>query len=132
MKNFLSDLYYAFYRVWRNKIRRFPRRVRWFIQRGRRGWSDEDAWGIYYYLGDIIPQMLRHMAETTCSYPGVEPYETPEKWRVKLNELADKIGAYREMSEMPDGWTGEKEEEAYKITQQGLKEMADIFGHLWD
>ena len=41
-------------------IRELPSRTKFFIQRGRRGWSDQDAWSIDYWLVDnLIPMFKR-------------------------------------------------------------------------
>lgn len=51
-------------------------------------WSDFDSWFI-----TIIPCMLRDMALKGCAYPGVEPFETPEKWHEWLNRMASQLEA---------------------------------------
>lgn len=45
-----------------------------------------------------MPQMLRHLAKNSCGYPGVEPFETPEKWDDWLNAMADTFEALQEES----------------------------------
>ena len=42
-------------------IRELPSRTKFFIQRGRRGWSDEDAWSIDYWLVDNLIPMLKRL-----------------------------------------------------------------------
>lgn len=39
----------------------FAREVSWFIQRGRRGWSDKDWWNLDNYLTDILIGALSKM-----------------------------------------------------------------------
>lgn len=119
---------YAPYRAWKWFLR-IPREIQWKWQRMNRGWSDQDVWGAYYHLSRVIPGMLRNLADNHMGHPGAL---TDEEWTAKLRSMADKIEAYVIMSEMPDDWTMEKENEAYKITQEGLREMADWFGNLWD
>jgi len=65
---------------WRavDKIRYFPKEVKWFWQRGTRGWSDQDAWSVYDHLNEIIPPMLRQMSKNSHGYP-VAMYEDSNK-----------------------------------------------------
>jgi hypothetical protein len=35
--------------------------VKWFFQRGIRGWANRDTWSIDYYLNTWMPDALRHM-----------------------------------------------------------------------
>ena len=42
-------------------IRELPSRTKFFIQRGRRGWSDQDAWSIDYWLVDNLIPMLKRI-----------------------------------------------------------------------
>ena len=42
-------------------IRELPSHAKFFIQRGRRGWSDQDAWSIDYWLVDNLIPMLKRI-----------------------------------------------------------------------
>ena len=42
-------------------IRELPSCAKFFIQRGRRGWSDQDAWSIDYWLVDNLIPMLKRI-----------------------------------------------------------------------
>ena len=39
------------------------RELKWFIQRGKRGWSDRDGWSIDWHLSEILPAMLKNLKE---------------------------------------------------------------------
>ncbi len=118
---------YAPLRAWKFFLR-IPRELKWKLQRMTRGWSDQDVWGAYSYIADVISGMLVHLSE----HHGGHPIDmTDEEWTAKLKDLSVRIKAYN-TSEDLDNWSGEKEEESYEITQQALKEMADVFGRLWD
>ena len=70
--------------------------IRNFIHRGRFGFGYVDIWCMDEYLLDVIPMMLRHLADYSCGYPGVEPFDTPEKYKNFLKRLAEKFENCRE------------------------------------
>jgi hypothetical protein len=35
--------------------------IKWFIQRGARGWADRDTWSLDYHLNTWMPDVLRRM-----------------------------------------------------------------------
>ena len=53
------------------------------------GWTYGDAWDWYDWFLHVVPDMLRHIAINGSAYPGAEPFDTPEKWRDWLLEMAD-------------------------------------------
>jgi hypothetical protein len=67
-----------------DKVTNFPYQVKWFIQRGKRGWADCDVWSVDYYLTPIIIGMLKKLKETTHGYPyGL----TEKKWDKTLDKM---------------------------------------------
>lgn len=50
-------------------IRQFPREVKYFFQRGIRGWSDRDIWGFDYFLAGVILNGLVQLRATKHGYP---------------------------------------------------------------
>lgn len=48
-------------------VREFPENtyyaIKWFIQRGVRGWSNRDTWGLDNYMSGWLPQALRYLKE---------------------------------------------------------------------
>lgn len=67
-RKLLDPIYYPILRTY-NKIIMFPKKVKWFIQRGTRGWADCDVWSIDWFLTDIIPEMIDQLKETTQGPP---------------------------------------------------------------
>lgn len=65
-------------------------------QRATRGYSVSDVWDIDHHWLRLMPAMLRELAEKGQSYPGREPFETPEKWESWLNEQADILESLQE------------------------------------
>ena len=74
---------------------KFFKEVYWnmrnFIHRGRYGFAYCDVWCMDEYLLNLIPLMLRYLGEHSHGYPGVEPYETYEKYQQWLFDLAEKF-----------------------------------------
>jgi len=56
----LKQLYYKSKGILET-IRLFPRKIKWFIQRGKRGWADCDTWGLDFYLADIIENSIQYL-----------------------------------------------------------------------
>jgi hypothetical protein len=69
------DLYYVFYRFFKysswSSPRRAYREVKWFIQRGRRGWADCDVWSLDDYLNSWLPDAVRKLKKDSQGVPGV-------------------------------------------------------------
>jgi len=55
------------------------------------GWTYGDVWDWDNWFIHTTPQMFRYMADHGSSYPGREPFTTPEKWHDWLYEIADLI-----------------------------------------
>jgi hypothetical protein len=62
-----TKVYWAVYRFFANHIIFHPTdiysEIKWFIQRGRRGWSDRDTWSLDWYLctPTMMPAALRYL-----------------------------------------------------------------------
>lgn len=53
-----------------------PRETKWFIQRGRRGWSDRDVWCMHCHLTEIIVGMTEHLRKHGSGYGYLDmPFE---------------------------------------------------------
>lgn len=59
--------------------------------RATKGYCYTDIWNIDNWFCEVFPPMLRYLAEHGCAYPGIEPFETPEKWHDWLHSMADMI-----------------------------------------
>ena len=65
------------------------RNIRAAFQRIRCGYCSYDVYDLDHWLLDILPPMLRDIANSEIgAYPGIEPFETPEKWKAWLLDLA--------------------------------------------
>ena len=60
--------------------------VKWFIQRGRRGYSESDIWGWCSHHARVTVGVLTYLKEHKHGYPiGL----TPTKWSHKLDVMID-------------------------------------------
>ena len=92
------------------------------IQRWKRGWSDEDVWGIDGYLNDIIPQMVKRLKDI---HHGVPCYvgktetdkkfeQADKKWMNILDEIIwlfnmnKKIGENRYFYQNSKNWSSKE------------------------
>ena len=100
--------------------------LKYFLQRGRYGFSERDTWNLYSYLLYWLPKSiadLRHMAH------GHPQGLTPERWNFILKEIEDGFRAGQHMSEceMETDYEGEK-----KKFDRGMKLFHRWFFALWD
>lgn len=106
--------------------------IKWFIQRGRRGYSDQDVWSFDYYLTDVISGGLRHLAKHHYGYPSKL---TDKKWVKILNSIADDLSkpyiANEDVDLPHDEWK-KNLEEANKVQQKALKLFIKHFNNYWD
>lgn len=99
-------IYYPLLRLWRDyNPRQIYREVKWFLQRGKRGWADCDTWSLDWYLSGWLPDALRHLAKHTHGYPSefyVEGGNSDEgfaKWQAILEKMAAGFEAYKRAQE---------------------------------
>lgn len=92
-------IYYFFHEISchiKNFIKYIPLNVKSFLQRGKRGWSDGDVWGLSHYLSKTIAETVAHLKETNHGYPcGL----TEGKWIDILNEISRTFELAKRMDE---------------------------------
>jgi hypothetical protein len=137
-------------------VRKFPREVRWFIQRGRRGWSDYDMWSMDSHIARLNIEMLARLREIAHGYPGGLTDGVDEPWyseddRVHFaaqNALIDaQIGfeggdGFERWKAMlayfEEGWRGaiayidDYEKDGHERFKAMMPLYAEWFGGLWD
>lgn len=78
-----TELYYKFYRFFKySRVVHWGfvyRDIKWFLQRGRRGWSDRDGWGLSSYLNGWMPEYLRQLKKYKHGLPAT--FILPEEWK---------------------------------------------------
>lgn len=98
-----------------------------FVQRGRRGWSDEDLWQFDHHIGRVIAGGLRRMAVVTYGYPGEHyGFNSLEEWRAFLVAIADDLDAW---VSTPDAFL---DRDAYDRAQNAMRRLAEHYGSYWD
>lgn len=107
---------------WFRNIRQFFRNIHWGWQRATKGFCDRDTWWLGDYYKVLIHDSLLRLDETQFGYPGIEPWDTPEKWSLYIQEMAQHFyNAYEgnkdelypnlyydAMCQYQDGWKEEK------------------------
>lgn len=128
--------------------------TKWFLQRGWRGWADNDAWSMDYYLSRIVPEMIASqytdpqgtpialfqesdMAED--GNPRLEAAEMRHKeWRAILNEIREGFLAHRAAQDLDfyvkDDPTGNliRQTLLQAKADKGLQLFTKYFGSLWN
>ena len=114
-----------YYTIWYN-LKEIPRFIKFFFQRGARGWADCDTWSMDDSLAPVIGQMLRHLAKYTNGYPECKEFPTFESWTKYLNDLAQAFEDYSNI----DQWIDEHREKCYNSEGKSLKKHYEETKHL--
>ncbi len=114
-------------------LRRPLRPVRSFVQRGRRGWSDEDVWSLNTHLAEVIAGLCERLAEQRHGCPSrlVESGDVDagcDRWAEILWEIADGFRAFADA----DGVDFGLEPGASRRLDRSLTLLGEWFGDLWD
>lgn len=125
------------------------KRIKEFIQRGRRGYSDSDWYSFHSYLTDIIISNIRKLKDNASGCPGdlwdksAKNNET-HKWKEILEEIAQGFEAakfldgygYHKWIDVKGGKKlvidEESMENAYVKMQRGLELFKQYYINLWD
>ena len=123
-----------------NEVRYYLfRKPKYFIQRGIRGYSDEDLWNLWDYYQELIVNSLTDFAKLKSSYP--MGYNDSEAWVKEINENAYKIAYFRtqwwlETTPSEDMKVIERDTYDYasvkKIRDDGLQWVVSHIDNLWD
>jgi len=110
------------------------KKVKWFYQRGKRGWADCDWWDMHSYLIHIITPMLKELKEKNYGGLGYGKASTPEKWEALLGEMIEGFEAADRIieSEYPMDSYLEDQKKDIKVFETKMKIFTKWFFHLWD
>ena len=95
----------SFEKIWwptRRFIKDIPwklKQIKFFIQRGWRGWAECDWWEMHYYLTKITLSMLKELKKNSHGYPGCKNASTSEEWDMRLDEMVEAFEAAKRVSE---------------------------------
>lgn len=105
--------------------RRIARNIKYFYQRGTRGFSDADTWNLSHYYANVIANSLEHMRDHSTGYPALKEWDelTPdqryEQWQRELTMIAE---GFRHHSKDMDN----------TVPEETWKKFQYFFNSLWD
>lgn len=134
-------------------IKNAGRRIRWSVQRIKRGWADCDTWNLDYSLAQYLYGTLNYLANNTYGWPSYD-FDTYDDWVNALRSAAQHMydsceendtetnpyssdnfsfeGTPEEQSKK--FWEWEKERQAWRNCQKDLAFdfIKKYFYDLWD
>lgn len=95
-----------------NKIRDLYNNIKWFIQRGKRGYADCDVWDLDMYLSKVISKSVKDLQKQTTGVPsdmaGMFDEDYPEEideyskeWKRILGEI---VWVFETMQKFDHDW----------------------------
>jgi hypothetical protein len=127
------------------------REIKYFIQRGMRGYSDRDLWDLGDHLMVMIPPSVRQLAKYTSGCPGdlwdkEAKNNECHKWNEILEEIAQGFEAAEQIKSMrryckwlktPEGLYDhvlekEKDKQLAEKYERGMELFDKYFLGLWD
>lgn len=75
---------WIFHRI-KNFLTNIPKRIKFFYQRGKRGYSDQDVWSMDWWFFSVVIPMLKQLRDTKQGYPS--KFKTPEEWDRELDTM---------------------------------------------
>ena len=105
--------------------------IRNWIHRANKGFAYTDCWNFCDYYPRVGAEALRYLARHNSGYPGYPPWETPEKWREHLNEMASKLQHCADFldSECETDERNEYQEAFYEMCDRTHREYKDEKGN---
>jgi len=99
LKQVLKDIRSSLKHFWFWKVTYPIKEVRYFIQRGKRGWSDGDWYNLSYYLCGIIVPCIKKLKEKGSSYPtSLDSQKSPvKKWQSILDNIIYTFETFRKV-----------------------------------
>lgn len=110
--------------------KRRRRQLRWFWQRGRRGYSDQDVWNFDTYIAGIIGRGVRDLRE--CGHGHPDDIMTEEEWHSILDRISGPLLTYSDGDKWRDGYTYEEEMRRYDAAREAMHLFAEHLGGMWD
>jgi len=79
-----------------------PRNIKYFFQKGMRGWSDSDLWDMHHYITETILNMLVELKAKKHGYPSTQDDKgewdyDEDRWNSILNEIIDGFAILRKV-----------------------------------
>lgn len=102
-------------------VKGWVRTARFYRQRARRGWADQDTWSFDQYMAGVIAGGLGHLRQTNMGHPSNMTYE---RWVEKLGELERAFQHYHDNLFEP-GFD-------YDKSIEEMRKIMDVWASLWD
>lgn len=99
--------------------------IKYFIQRGKRGYSDRDVWNLDYYLAELISNSLKDLEKNRHSYP---MNLTDKQWKIVLSDI---IFTFEKEKEIKEADVQLTKEELLRYNR-GWRLFKKYFRSLWD
>lgn len=117
------------------------RKVKWFYQRGKRGYADNSVWSLDWYLCSFMGDALRELADSVHGVPIIDTgrkFEDPndcdcltmEEWKFTIRYLADTFDLGRKIQDYDV--KPEEMDAALKRFKHGMAMFTEYFFNLWD
>lgn len=137
--NKVYDFYYdhiwcPLCRLFYFRPKNFFHNIKLFIQRGKRGYSQEDYWCLNYYLAKYLAGVLDDWVEKSHSYPLELSGKTftEKEWDLFLKDSSE---AFKKYVEFQDTWNFPKQGE-YEANMKKIRRfffiLGDNFDSFWD
>jgi len=120
------------YRYFWNYVSSIPLKIKSFIQRGKRGWADEDTWDFDDYLTDIIIGGMSHLKKYIHGYPYTKKVRSLREWKRILQKIIKGFKAYKKACDYTKTNTKEKFDKQMKKFNEGMKLFVKYYGAFWD
>jgi len=125
-----GDYSYGWHRHPVERLVEILRKIKGFWQRGRRGYADCDVADLDQYILSWLPGALRHMRDTTVSFPSDL---SKEEWHKILTEMADRLAVGTlEYYYCMVGSDKRDEKSIEKEFEEGMRLFCLWFRDLWD
>lgn len=126
--------------------RTYKRIIKTFIQRGRRGWADEDVWNLHSYYSKVIAESMRHLKDNHMGVSSAimgNPFNPPKRkltieegdkiWCQIMEDIAVGFESYEKMIY---DYELHPDSQAYKDLdakwKKGHKLLIKHYGGFWD
>lgn len=86
----IREWYYEIVYRFPKKVSRIPKEIKWFWQRGKRGWADCDVWGFFDYHSRVCKEALLHLKKYKMGYPVIFE-ESGRDGQKEWNEVLEKM-----------------------------------------
>jgi|TARA_B100001964_G_scaffold230369_1_gene283772 hypothetical protein len=122
-------------------LKEFPYCIKYFIQRGKQGWSDKDAWSIDYWLVNSLIPMLEILRTNKQGVPssmyrvkdGVDDEAdvlAEQRWDNVLGEILYGLKCAKKLQDMDYDY--EDQELGIKLTKSSQRSFKLIGTHLFN